>query len=94
MKVVWFREAIDDLEEARNYIARDKPETARRIAARIVDAVDRLAKQPSLGRPGRIPGTRELIVPGTPYILPYRVRREVIEILRVFHNRRQWPDRF
>jgi toxin ParE1/3/4 len=44
------------------------------------------------GRPGRWPGTRELIIPGTPYIVPYRVKGPVVEILRVFHGARRWPD--
>jgi plasmid stabilization system protein ParE len=50
-----------------------------------------LRDQPGLGRPGRIRGTRELIVPGTPYLIPYRVRRHHLEIIAVFHGRRRWP---
>ncbi len=60
----------------------------------VVDAVDRLADFPAMGRPGRVGGTRELVVPGTPYIIPYRVRKEKIEVLRVFHAARKWPKRF
>ena len=94
MKIVWFRSAIADLEEARAYIARDAPKAARRVASAIVNAVERLSEHPGSGRPGRVPGTRELVVAQTPYLIPYRVRDGVVEILRVFHARRRWPDRF
>lgn len=93
MRIVWFRSAIADLEEARAYIANDDPEAARRVASSIVHAVDRLARYPALGRPGRVPGTRELVVAGSPYVIPYRVRDDAVEILRVLHARRRWPDR-
>ena len=63
------------------------------MASAIVDAVDRLAAHPAVGRPGRVPGTRELVVSRTPYVIPYRVREGVVEILRVVHARRRWPDR-
>src|SRR5437868_4762505 len=56
-------------------------------------AVDRLAQMPNLGRPGRVPGTRELVVPGTRYVIPYRVRAERLEIIAVFHGRQRWPKR-
>lgn len=47
-----------------------------------------------MGRPGRIPGTRELIFPSLPYIVPYRIRGEIVEILSVFHAARKWPESF
>ena len=47
-----------------------------------------------MGRPGRVPGTRELVIPGTPYIVPYRVQGEAIQILRVYHSARRWPESF
>ena len=94
MRLVWFRSAILDLEAARAHIATDDPDAARRVATRILDATGRLSEHPAIGRPGRVPGTRELVVPRTPYLIPYRVRDNVIEILRVFHARRRWPDRF
>jgi len=60
----------------------------------LLAAVERLADLPSLGRPGRVAGTRELIVPGTPYVIPYRVRGGSLEVIAVFHGRQQWPKRF
>lgn len=67
---------------------------AQRVVERIQVAVEHLASQPSLGRQGRVPGTRELVVPGTPFIIPYRVREETIEILDVLHAARRWPPAF
>ena len=55
---------------------------------------DLLSEHPKLGAPGRVPGTRELMIPKTPYIVPYRVRGSRIEIARVYHTSRRWPDRF
>jgi toxin ParE1/3/4 len=61
---------------------------------RIATSVDRLATQPASGRTGRVPGTRELVVSGTPYVVPYRVRGETVQILRVFHGSRKWREQF
>lgn len=92
MKVVWSRLAIDDLRKLRAYIADDDPAAAARIARRLVDATDQLAEFPGMGRPGRRPHTRELLVPGTPCLVPYRVVNNVIEIIAVIHMSRRWPD--
>ena len=63
------------------------------MVERIRSAVQNLARHPALGRTGRVSGTRELVVSGTPYIVPYRVRGRTGEILRVFHSARKWPSR-
>lgn len=91
MKIVWSRRAIGDLEALREYIAKDNPKAAESVGQRIIESVDLLASQPHLGRYGRILGTRELVVAGTPYIIPYRVRGERMELIAVFHGRRKWP---
>jgi toxin ParE1/3/4 len=91
MKVVWSRRAIRHLVALRAYIGQDSEQSAALVASRILKAVDLLQTQPGMGRPGRVPGTRELVVPGTPYIIPYRVRRERLELMAVFHGRRRWP---
>jgi len=84
--------AIGDLEAVRAHIRKDNPHAAQDVSRRIRQGVEALKDQPGLGRPGRITGTRELMISGTPYIIPYRVRGEVIELLRVYHGARRWPD--
>lgn len=92
MKVRWLTTALRNLEREAESIAEVDPAASRRIVARIFESVDQLAEFPHLGRPGRISDTRELVVSGTPYIVPYRVRQEYVEILRVFHGSRKWLD--
>jgi len=94
MRVRWTRRAIRSLETLAEYIAQDRPSAAARMVERIRDTVDHLAENPDLGRAGRVPGTRELIVGGTPFIVPYRIRTDVIEIISIFHAARRWPDSF
>ena len=89
MKVVWFKRTIWDLESARNYITQDDPLAAQQVVSRIKYTVSLLSEQPGIGRPGRVPNTKELVVDRTPFILPYRVRDNRIEILRVLHAARQ-----
>jgi toxin ParE1/3/4 len=91
--IVWAPRAIEHLAHLRSYIARDNPKAANRIASAVLDAVDRLAELPNLGRPGRVAGTRELVVPGTPYVIPYRLRGDRLEVIAVFHGRQKWPKR-
>jgi toxin ParE1/3/4 len=67
---------------------------AKSVALQILHCVEGLLGEHSkLGAPGRVPGTRELVIPKTPYIVPYRVRGSRIEIARVYHSARRWPDR-
>jgi addiction module RelE/StbE family toxin len=73
------------------FIGRDNRRAAANVAARIRKAVARLADFPGLGRPGRVPGTRELVVEGTPYIVAYHAVDDQVEILRVLHGSRRWP---
>lgn len=82
---LWLDDAVHDLKAARDFIAKENPFAARQIAAKILKAMELLATHPGIGRQGRVLHTRELVVVGTPYIIPYRVKNNVIEILRVFH---------
>ena len=93
MIIVWSPRAIGHLGDLREYIARDHPGAANRIAMMLLAAVERLAELPNLGRPGRVAGTRELVVPGMPYVIPYRVRGDRLEIVGVFHGGQKWPKR-
>ncbi|MBV8210547.1 MAG: type II toxin-antitoxin system RelE/ParE family toxin [Burkholderiaceae bacterium] len=67
---------------------------ARLVVQRVLEAVAQLADQPGLGRPGRVPNTRELVVLNTRHMVPYRVRSDVVEVLRVFHTSRRPPQRW
>jgi len=91
VRVRWLRAALADLDAAASYIADDNPSAARRFVATLVAGIDLLTEHPAMGRPRRVAGTRELIRP--PYIIPYRVRGNVIEVLRVFHSAQRWPNR-
>ena len=91
MRVRWLRTALRNLDEEAEFIAADDPAAARLVVMRVLEAVAQLAEQPALGRPGRVPGTRELVEPKTRYLVPYRVRGDAIEILRVFHTSRRPP---
>ncbi len=94
MKLRWLRQALRNLDDEATHIAADDAAAARLVVERVLRAVAMLAAQPGLGRPGRVPGTRELVVLKTRYVVPYRVRGEVIEVLRVFHTSRRLPDRW
>ena len=91
MKVVWSRRAIRHLVALRKHIEEDSEQNAALVADRILKAVDLLQTHPERGRPGRVVGTRELVVPDTPYLIPYRVRRERLELIAIFHGRQKWP---
>ena len=93
MTVFWSPRAISHLADLRAYIARDNPDAAGRVAMALLSAVERLADLPNLGRPGRVSGTRELVVSGTRYVIPYRLRGDSLEVIAVFHGRQRWPKR-
>ena len=93
MRIHWLADAVGDLTTIRAYIARDNPTAAANVARQIREAVRTLTDYPAAGRPGRVPDTREFIVSGTAYLLPYRVKGDRIEILRVLHAAQKWPDR-
>ena len=94
LTIRWTKQAIADLDHAFDFVATDSPDAARLL----IDTVDRATDTPAvhlqLGRPARIPGTRELVVPRTPYIVAYRLDRGTIAILAVIHGARRWPERF
>ena len=96
MEIKWLRKALLNLNQEAEYLAKDDPHAARLVVRRIYHTVSLLKDNPSLGRPGRIPGTHELIIPNTRYIVPYRVRPRLqqIDILRVFHASRRLPKRW
>jgi toxin ParE1/3/4 len=93
MQVKWLKTALQNLNHEAEFIAEQDPEAARIVVQRVINTVNMLPANPALGHPGRIHGTRELIIPKTRYIIPYRVRPKLqrIDILRVFHTSRRLP---
>jgi toxin ParE1/3/4 len=89
--IFWSADATADLRGLRRYIAQDAPGTAAVVVARLREAVEGLEQFPSRGRPGRQAGTRELVVPRTPYVVVYRVTDEAVQVLRILHGAQDWP---
>jgi plasmid stabilization system protein ParE len=85
---------LKNLDDESACIAQDNPQAAVALVRHVLDMVDALAEHPAIGRPGRVPGTRELIITGTPCLIPYRVKGKAVEILRIFHGSRRWPAGF
>jgi len=93
LQVKWLYMALLDLDDVEAYIAQTSSQAAEKVVLKILRTVSLLQDQPGLGRAGRVPGTKELIIPETRYIVPYRVKGELLQILRVYHTSRIWPRR-
>ena len=94
MRIKWLRIASKNLDAATSYIAKDDPEAAQKMFWHIWNSVEALGEHPEMGRPGRIFGTRELVISGYPFIVPYRIRGKEVQILRVFHTSQQLPEKW
>jgi len=92
VKIRWTRLARKDINTAYEYVVADGAGAANQFLERLDQAAAILVRHPMAGRTGRIPGTRELVVPGTPWIIPYRIRQGFVDILAVIHGARKWPD--
>lgn len=90
MRVRWTTDAADDLERICDYVARERPEAARRLAFDVLRAIESLRDFPNRGRPGRVQGTREIVLT-RPFLAVYEVREEEVQVLRILHGARQWP---
>ncbi|HZA50151.1 MAG TPA: type II toxin-antitoxin system RelE/ParE family toxin [Myxococcaceae bacterium] len=90
MELRWTSSALDDLDQALEYIAQDDPRAAGAMSDRILEAAEGLTTYPNLGRAGRLRGTRELVVTGTPFLLVYRVHLDEVQVLRMLHHARSW----
>lgn len=86
MRLEWTLKAVGDLQEAGEYIAEDNLRATKKMADRVQEAIENLIEHPNIGRPGRVPGTRELVVSGTPFIVVYWVRGAAVQVLRVLHH--------
>ena len=93
LTIRWTRQAITDVDNIYDFIAANNPRAARAVVDRIDRAITSLTLHPRIGRVGRLPGSRELVVPRTPFIVAYRLRDQAVELLGVIHAARRWPDR-
>lgn len=94
MKLAWSRLSFEDRDRIFDYIAQDNPQAAAALDTRIEAQVMRLVLHPEMGRPGRVAGTRELVIAQTAYIAAYRIERDRIRILRILHSAQLWPEGF
>ncbi|PYY16119.1 MAG: type II toxin-antitoxin system mRNA interferase toxin, RelE/StbE family [Acidobacteria bacterium] len=93
MKVLWTSRATQQLHAAYDYwSAEHSPQAGDRMLERILSAVQMLEKYPDAGRHGRIPGTREIVIPRTPFLIPYRLQHDKVQILAILHGARKWPE--
>jgi addiction module RelE/StbE family toxin len=90
-KIRWSPEAADDLERIAEHIRKSNPQVARRIVNTIYNGITTLKRFPNRGRGGRLEGTREIVFSSLPYIVAYRVKHEIVEIVRVYHGAQNWP---
>ena len=93
MKSRWLKSALQQLDQEADFIAENNPKAAIDFVAQVVRQTELLKSHPQLGRSGRVLGTRELIIHGYLYLIPYRIRENTVELLRVFHTARQYPPK-
>jgi toxin ParE1/3/4 len=94
LRIEWLPAAERNLRSIIDFIRKDNPRAARSVAEKVVYAVQSLAENPMQGRSGRVLGTRELVIPGTPYIVPYAIGQTTIIVIRVIHGAQRWPSEF
>ena len=91
MQVKWVRKALQNLEQAHEYIAKEDSAAAARTISKIQTAVQQLSSFPMMGRVGRAEDTRELMIVNTPVFVVYRIKGSSVEILRILHTSRRYP---
>jgi toxin ParE1/3/4 len=94
MRVRWTSPAREQFVSAYEYIAEENREAAARTADQIWESTQLLARHPMAGREGRVAGTRELVIRGTPFVVAYRVKKNEVWVLAVIHGARKWPEEF
>jgi toxin ParE1/3/4 len=93
--IEWTEQAIRHLDQAHDYITpSNSEEVAARVTMHIATSVQQLATFPMSGRPGRVPGTRELVIKNSPFVVAYGIEKERIVILAIYHGAQQWPEVF
>ncbi len=94
MRLKWTHAASGDLDSVERYIGRANPGAAIETVLEIIRHAGMLAEHPGIGRPGRVEGTRELVIAGLPYVVAYVHRGDTVTVLRVLHGAMKWPQRF
>jgi toxin ParE1/3/4 len=94
MRVRWTTPAREQFVSAFEYIAEENRRAAARIADQIWESTQLLGRHPMAGREGRVAGTRELVISGTPFVVAYRIEKSEVRILAVLHASREWPEEF
>jgi len=94
VRLKWTRAASQDLESVERYISLDNPDVPIDTVLEIIRRVETLAEHPGMGRPGRVEGSRELVLGSLPYVVPYVHQSDTIIILRVLHGEMRWPESF
>jgi addiction module RelE/StbE family toxin len=93
--IEWTEQAVRQLDQAHDFIALSNSErVAARVVNQIVTSIQHLAAFPTAGRPGRVPGTRELVISKTPFIAAYVIAKDRVVILAIYHGAQQWPEAF
>lgn len=92
MKIIWSKRAFLNLQREKEYIEQANAQAAKKFVNKIFEALEYLKQFPAIGRAGRVFGTRELVFTDLPYLIPYRVRGEQIQIIRIFHTSRKPPE--
>ena len=90
MRIRWTPDAVTDLENIVSYVQRERPSAASAVARTIIDAIASLTRFPNRGRPGTVPGTRELVIPTLPYIVVYSSTDQAVQLLHIFHTAQDW----
>lgn len=92
MSLHWTPLARADLFSIFHYVVTRNPPAADRLVAAIEEQLQALLDFPQMGRPGRVAGTREFVISRTPYVVAYRLRGAEVQIIRVLHGARRWPE--
>lgn len=94
MKLRWTLPAVEQLHPVYDDIGAENPAAALRVVERIRSAIRQTSRLPFTGRKGRVAGTREAIVPGTLYLVAYRIHEDAIHVLAILHGAQKWPKSF
>jgi toxin ParE1/3/4 len=91
MRIRWTPTAADDLEHIKDYLTENHPHLAWSTVVELYEAIRSLKKFPQRGRPGREPGTHELVFSRLPYIAVYRIKEQAVEVLHIHHAAQNRP---